>query len=45
MPTVILLNWGGVLGWIGIHAFGGAIGGVIGVGLILSLAARSVLIK
>jgi hypothetical protein len=43
LPTAILVSWGGVLGWTGLHAFGGLIGGIIGIGLILSLKRRSIL--
>lgn len=43
LPTAVLVTWGGVLGWAGLHAFGGMIGGIIGVGLIWALTTRSVL--
>ena len=35
-----LARWGGVVGWAGLHAVGGAIGGFIGVTLVLGLDAR-----
>jgi len=37
-----LAKWGGALGWAGLHAVGGAIGGSIGIVLITSLAVRGV---
>jgi hypothetical protein len=43
LPAAVLVTWGGVLGWAGLHAFGGMIGGIIGVGLIWALTTRSVL--
>ena len=42
MDTPALTKWGGVLGWAGLHAVGGAIGGFIGIVLITSLAARGI---
>jgi hypothetical protein len=43
MPGPALIGWGGVLGWAGLHAFGGVIGGVIGVSLVLLLRSRGIL--
>ena len=40
MAAPALAKWGGVLGWAGLHAVGGVIGGSIGVALVLGLAAR-----
>ena len=40
MVAPALAKWGGVLGWAGLHAIGGVIGGSIGVALVLGLAAR-----
>ncbi|MGD8545801.1 MAG: hypothetical protein PVH12_06450 [Candidatus Bathyarchaeota archaeon] len=31
MPSQALIQWGGVIGWAGLHAVGGIIGGTIGV--------------
>jgi hypothetical protein len=42
MVAPALARWGGVLGWAGLHAIGGIIGGSIGVVLILGLVARGV---
>jgi hypothetical protein len=42
MVTPALAKWGGVLGWVGLHAVGGAVGGSIGIALITGLAARGV---
>ena len=42
MAPVALTSWGGVLGWTGLHAVGGVIGGAIGVSLVNALIARSV---
>jgi len=38
-----LANWGGVLGWAGLHTIGGVIGGGIGTFLIISLNSRQIL--
>ena len=38
-----LANWGGVLGWAGLHTIGGVIGGGIGIFLIISLNSRKIL--
>ena len=40
MPPPALTQWGGVLGWAGLHALGGVIGGAIGVSLMNALIAR-----
>jgi hypothetical protein len=40
MAPSALMQWGGVLGWAGLHATGGAIGGAIGVTLMHALSAR-----
>ncbi len=37
-----LVKWGGVLGWVGLHAAGGFIGGFVGIALVIALAARGV---
>ena len=42
MATPALARWGGILGWGGLHAVGGVIGGFIGNALVASLAARGV---
>ena len=43
MPAPALANWGGVLGWAGLHAIGGVIGGFIGIALVTGLVARGLL--
>jgi hypothetical protein len=43
LSATFLFSFGGVLSWIGLHAFGGLIGGGIGISLILSLKRRSIL--
>jgi hypothetical protein len=40
-----LTRWGGVLGWAGLHAVGGVIGGAIGVTLMNALIARGITTK
>lgn len=45
IPTVVLVSRGGVLVWVGLHAFGGLVGGVIGIVIICALKSRSVLSK
>lgn len=40
MAAPALAQWGGVLGWAGLHAAGGFIGGLIGATLIASLKGR-----
>ncbi len=42
MAGPALANWGGVVGWAGLHMVGGVLGGIIGVFLIVALAARKV---
>jgi hypothetical protein len=42
MAAPALDRWGGVLGWAGLHAVGGVIGGLIGITLVTGLAARGV---
>ncbi len=42
MPPAALIQWGGVLGWSGLHAIGGIIGGAMGVSLTNALAARNI---
>jgi hypothetical protein len=40
MAAPSLALWGGVLGWAGLHATGGVIGGSIGIALVTGLSAR-----
>ncbi len=40
MAPKALVMWGGVMGWIGLHAAGGVIGGLVGIVLVEGLAAR-----
>jgi len=40
MDTSALAEWGGVLGWAGLHAAGGVIGGLIGITLVTGLSTR-----
>lgn len=42
MAGPALARWGGVLGWAGLHALGGFIGGFIGVTIVMALTARGV---
>jgi hypothetical protein len=42
MTAKVLAMWGGVLGWAGLHAVGGVIGGLIGAPLITALTARGI---
>jgi hypothetical protein len=42
MPAQALTRWGGILGWAGLHAVGGVIGGIIGVTLMDALVVRGV---
>jgi hypothetical protein len=42
LPSIILLRWGGVVGWAGLHAAGGYIGGILGVFLINALTSRGI---
>ena len=43
MAGSALVNWGGVIGWAGLHTIGGVLGGMVGAFLILALANRKVL--
>lgn len=43
MAGPALINWGGVLGWAGLHTVGGVIGGAIGTFLIVALNTRKVM--
>jgi hypothetical protein len=45
MAGPALINWGGVLGWAGLHTVGGVIGGAIGTFLILALSTRKVMVN
>jgi hypothetical protein len=40
MAAPALVKWGSVIGWVGLHAVGGTIGGFIGTGLVTALGAR-----
>jgi hypothetical protein len=40
MAAPALANWGGVLGWAGLHAIGGIIGGLIGAVSVIGLVTR-----
>ena len=42
MAAPALARWGGVLGWAGLHAAGGVIGGFIGITLVTGLSTRGV---
>jgi len=42
MSPTALTQWGGILGWAGLHAIGGVIGGGIGVTLANALSARHI---
>ena len=42
MVAPALVRWGGVLGWAGLHAAGGVIGGFIGITLVIGLTTRGV---
>lgn len=42
MAAPALAKWGGVLGWAGLHAIGGVIGGLIGIALVAGLTARGI---
>ena len=42
MAGPALTNWGGVIGWAGLHTVGGVIGGVIGTFLIVALNSRKI---
>ena len=43
MAGPVLINWGGPLGWAGLHSIGGVIGGSIGAFLIAALNSRNIL--
>jgi hypothetical protein len=45
MAGPALIKWGGALGWAGLHAIGGIIGGIIGVFLIAALNSRMVAVN
>ncbi len=40
--TPLLAQWGGIIGWAGLHTIGGVIGGVIGTTLVLELQKRRI---
>lgn len=42
MAAPALAKWGGVLGWAGVHAMGGVIGGIVGVVLVSGLISRGI---
>jgi len=42
MAPKALQRWGGVLGWAGLHAIGGIIGGIVGVSLVNALSIRGI---
>lgn len=42
MAGPALAKWGGVLGWAGLHAIGGFIGGFVGVIVVATLASRGI---
>jgi hypothetical protein len=42
MAPIALQKWGGVLGWVALHAVGGVIGGALGVFLMNALTARGI---
>jgi hypothetical protein len=42
MQPPALSQWGGILGWAGLHAIGGVIGGIIGVTLTNALSVRHI---
>jgi len=42
MSPTALQRWGGVLGWAGLHAIGGIIGGIVGVSLMNALSIRGI---
>jgi MFS family permease len=45
MAGQALVKWGEALGWAGLHAIGGIIGGVIGVFLIAALNSRKIIVN
>lgn len=42
LTAPVLTQWGGVMGWAGLHAVGGVVGGFIGITLVTGLASRGV---
>ena len=42
MTAQALVAWGGVSGWAVLHAFGGLIGGLIGVSILAGLSTRNI---
>ncbi|MEM2937405.1 MAG: hypothetical protein QXJ63_02520 [Candidatus Bathyarchaeia archaeon] len=42
MAAPALAKWGGALGWAGLHAIGGVIGGIVGVITVVALASRGI---
>jgi uncharacterized membrane protein len=42
MAAPALVKWGGVIGWIELHAIGGVVGGVVGIALVKALSVRGV---
>ncbi|MBS7632677.1 hypothetical protein KEJ15_03525 [Candidatus Bathyarchaeota archaeon] len=42
MVAPALARWGGVLGWAGLHAVGGIVGGFVGITLVTGLSIRGV---
>lgn len=44
MAAPALTMWGGVLGWAGLHAAGGVLGGLIGTLLVIALISRNVIV-
>ena len=42
MAPKALQRWGGVLGWAGLHAIGGIIGGIVGISIMNALAIRGI---
>jgi hypothetical protein len=42
LPYQTMASWGGAIGWAGLHALGGVIGGIIGVSLVLALDSRKI---
>jgi len=42
LVPAMLQTWGGILGWAGLHAIGGAIGGIVGVSLTNALTSRGI---
>jgi uncharacterized membrane protein len=42
MTASALVRWGGVLGWAGLHAVGGVLGGAIGTFVVIALTVRKV---